>query len=152
MTNEDLVLDEFKKLVGQQMEPEVWEAGREHIKWFAQAIGDPNPLWQDKAYASKSRYKNIIAPPLFLIDSGLVTLVGRLVDMAPHLANINGGTEIDYFRPIEAGDTITTVAKLADAQLKKGKTGSLIFLVFEVTYTNQRGELVAILRNTFVRR
>ena len=152
MTNEDLVLDEFKKLVGQQMEPEVWEAGREHIKWFAQAIGDPNPLWQDKAYAAKSRYKNIIAPPLFLIDSGLVTLVGRLVDMAPHLANINGGTEIDYFRPIEAGDTITTVAKLADAQLKKGKTGSLIFLVFEVTYTNQRGELVAILRNTFVRR
>jgi acyl dehydratase len=152
MTNEDLVLDEFKKLVGQQMEPEVWEAGREHIKWFAQAIGDPNPLWQDKAYAEKSRYKNIIAPPLFLIDSGLVKLVGRLVDMAPHLANINGGTEIEYFRPIEAGDTITTVAKLADAQLKTGKTGSLIFLVFEVTYTNQRGVLVAILRNTFVRR
>jgi acyl dehydratase len=152
MTNEDLVLDEFKKLVGQPMEPEVWEAGREHIKWFAQAIGDPNPLWQDKAYASKSRYKNIIAPPLFLIDSGLVKLVGRLVDMAPHLANINGGTEIEYFRPIEAGDTITTVAKLADAQLKKGKTGSLIFLVFEVTYTNQSGGLVAILRNTFIRR
>ena len=152
MTNEDLVLDEFKKLVGQQMEPEVWEAGREHIKWFAQAIGDSNPLWQDKAYAAKSRYKNIIAPPLFLVDSGLVKLVGRLVDMAPHLANINGGTEIEYFRPIEAGDTITTVAKLADAQLKTGKTGSLIFLVFEVTYTNQRGELVAILRNTFVRR
>jgi len=152
MTNEDLVLDEFKKLVGQQMEPEVWEAGREHIKWFAQAIGDPNPLWQDKAYAAKSRYKNIIAPPLFLIDSGLVKLVGRLVDMAPHLANINGGTEIEYFRPIEAGDTITTVAKLADAQMKTGKAGSLIFLVFEVTYTNQRGELVAILRNTFIRR
>ena len=152
MTNEDLVLDEFKKLVGQQMEPEVWEAGREHIKWFAQAIGDPNPLWQDKAYAAKSRYKNIIAPPLFLVDSGLVKLVGRLVDMAPHLANINGGTEIEYFRPIEAGDTITTVAKLADAQLKTGKTGSLIFLVFEVTYTNQRGELVAILQNTFIRR
>ena len=152
MTNEDLVLDEFKKLVGQQMEPEVWEAGREHIKWFAQAIGDSNPLWQDKAYAAKSRYKKIIAPPLFLIDSGLVKLVGRLVDLAPHLANINGGTEIEYFRPIEAGDTITTVAKLADAQLKTGKTGSLIFLVFEVTYTNQRGELVAILRNTFVRR
>jgi acyl dehydratase len=152
MTNEDLVLDEFKKLVGQQMEPEVWEAGREHIKWFAQAIGDPNPLWQDKAYAEKSRYKNIIAPPLFLIDAGLVKLVGRLVDMAPHKANINGGTEIEYFRPIEAGDTITTVPKLAEAQEKKGKTGSLIFLVFEVTYTNQRGELVAILRNTFIRR
>ena len=64
MTNEDLVLDEFKKLVGQPMEPEVWEAEREHIKWFAQAIGAPNPLWQDKVYAEKSRYRSIIAPPL----------------------------------------------------------------------------------------
>jgi len=152
MTNEDPALNEFKKLVGQEMAPEVWDAGREHIKWFARAIGDPNPLWQDKAYAEKSRYKNIIGPPLFLIDVGLVKLVDRLVDMAPHKANINGGTEIEYFRPIEAGDTITTVPKLADVQEKKGKTGSLIFLVIEVTYTNQRGERVAILRNTFIRR
>jgi acyl dehydratase len=152
MANQDPILEEFKKLVGKEMEPEVWEAGSEHIKWFAQAIGDPNPLWQDKAYAEKSRYKKIIGPPMFLIDVGLVKLVDRLVDMAPLKANINGGTEIEYFRPIAAGDTITTVPKLAEVQEKEGKTGSLIFLVVEVAYRNQRGEPVAIVRNTFVRR
>ena len=83
MANQDPILEEFKKLVGKEMEPEVWEAGTEHIKWFAQAIGDPNPLWQDMAYAEKSRYKKVIGPPMFLIDVGLVKLVDRLVDMAP---------------------------------------------------------------------
>jgi len=152
MTSEPSIVEEFLKLVGKEQEPEVWEAGKEHIKWFAQAIGDPNPLWQDKAHAGKSRYKNIIGPPLYLIDVGLVKLVDRLVDMAPFKANINGGTVIEYFKPIEAGDTITTVAKLADVQEKTGKTGSLIFLVVEVTYTNQRRELVATCRNTFIRK
>jgi len=72
--------------------------------------------------------------------------------MDPLRANINGGTEVEYFKPIKAGDTITTVAKLADVQEKKGKTGSLIILVVEVKYTNQKGELVAICRNTFIHR
>jgi acyl dehydratase len=152
MTSETPIIEEFLKLKGIEMEPEVWEAGAEHIKWFAQAIGDPNPLWQNRAYAEKSRYKEIIGPPLFLLDVGLVKLVDRLVDMAPLKANINGGTEVEYFGPIFAGDTITTVAKLAEVEEKKGKTGSLIFLVVEVRYTNQRGELVKICRNTFIRR
>jgi len=152
MTSEQSIVEEFVKLVGKEQAPEVWEAGKEHIKWFAQAIGDPNPLWQDKAYAGKSRYKNIIGPPLYLIDVGLVRLVDRLVEMDSLRANINGGTEVEYFKPIEAGDTITTVVRLADVQEKKGKTGSLIFLVVEVKYTNQRGELVAICRNTFIHR
>jgi acyl dehydratase len=113
MTNKESVTEEYAKLVGKEQEPEVWEVGKEHIKWFTQAIGDPNPLWRDKAFAEKTRYKNIIGPPLYLIDVGLVKLVDRLVEMDPLRANINGGTEIEYFKPIEAGDTITTVAKLA---------------------------------------
>ena len=128
MVNEESVLEAFKKLVGKEMEPEVWDAEKGHMKRFAQAIGDPNPLWQDAEYASRSRYGNVIGPPLYLIDVGLVKFVDLLVEMAPHKANINGGTEIEYFKPIQAGDTITTVAKLAQVQEKKGSTGSLIFL------------------------
>jgi acyl dehydratase len=89
---------------------------------------------------------------LHLIDTGLVRLVDRLVDMAPEKANINGGTELDFYRPMKVGDTITTVAKLANVKEKAGKSGSMIFLTVEVSYTNQRGELVTRCRNTFIRR
>jgi acyl dehydratase len=152
MTQEESILEKFKALVGKEAEPEVWDAEKGQMKHLARAIGDPNPLWQDMDYARKTRYGTVIGPPLFLIDRGLVKFVDRMVDMAPDKANINGGTEIEYFQPIKAGDTITTVARLADVQEKVGKSGSMIFLHIEVKYTNQRGELAAICRNTFIRK
>jgi len=146
------ITEEFVKLIGIEAEPEFWEVEKGHIRRFAQAIGDPNPLWQDEGYAGKTRYSEIIAPPFFLIDAGLVKFVDRLVDMCPDKANINGGTEIDFYRPMKVGDTITTVAKLSEVKEKTGKSGPMIFLTVEVTYSNQEGELVARCRNTFIRR
>jgi acyl dehydratase len=144
--------EEFVKLIGVEAEPEFWEVEKGHIRRFAQAIGDPNPLWQDEEYAGKTRYGEIIAPPFFLIDAGLVKFVDRLVDMCPDKANVNGGTEIDFYRPMKVGDTIKTVARLSEVKERTGKSGAMIFLTVEVTYTDQRGELVARCRNTFIRR
>ncbi len=143
---------EFNKLVGVEAEPETWKVEKDHIKRFAEATSDPNPIYRDEAYAAKTRYGGIIAPPQFLIDAGLVRFVDKLVDMCPDKANINGGTDLEFYQPMRPGDTITTVAKLAEVKEKKGKTGEMIFLTVEVTYTNQRGELVAVCRNTFIRK
>jgi len=146
------IAEEFVKLIGVEAEPEFWEVEKGHIRRFAQAIGDPNPLWQDDQYAGKTRYGEIIAPPFFLIDAGLVKFVDKLVDMCPHKANINGGTEIEFYWPMRVGDTIKTVAKLSEVKERTGKSGMMIFLTVEVTYSNQKGELVAKCRNTFIRR
>jgi len=153
MIEEAVISEEFRKLVGIEAEPEIWEVEKGHIRRFAQAIGDPNPLYQDMEYAHNSRYGNIIGPPTFMIDNGLVKFVDSLLEIeCPLQANINGGTEIEYYRPMEVGDTITTVAKLSEVREKEGKTGKLLFLIVEVNYTNQKGELVAKCRNTFIRR
>jgi len=147
-----LAAENFRKLLGIEAEPEYWDVEKGHIKRFAQAIGDENPLYHDEDYAKKTRYGEIIAPPFFLIDAGLVKLVDRLVEMAPELANINGSTEIEFYQPMKVGDRIKTVAKLANVEEKIGKSGPMIFLTIEVTYTNQRQEIVAKCRNIFIRR
>ena len=152
MSEMSSIAEEFVKLIGVEAEPEFWEVEKGHIRRFAQAIGDPNPLWQDEEYAGKTRYGEIIALPFFLIDAGLVKFVDRLVDMCPHKANINGGTEIEFYGPMRVGDTISTVAKLSEVKERTGKSGMMIFLTVEVTYSNQKGELVAKCRNTFIRR
>lgn len=152
MNEMSLIAEAFMKLIGVEAEPEFWEVEKGHIRRFAQAIGDPNPLWQDEQYAGKTRYGEIIAPPFFLIDAGLVKFVDKLVDMCPHKANINGGTEIEFYSSMKVGDTISTVAKLSEVKERTGKSGMMIFLTVEVTYSNQKGELVARCRNTFIRR
>ena len=153
MTEESVITEELRNMVGVEAEPEVFEVEKGHIRRFAEAVGDPNPLWQDETYARKSRYGNIIAPPMFLQDEGKNKFADRLMEMPLTLPGfLNGGIEAEFHKPMIPGDVITTRAKLADLSEKQGKTGKLLFMVIEVTFTNQRGELVSISRNTFIRR
>jgi len=150
MTEESAITEELRNMVGVAAEPEVFEVEKGHIRRFAKAVGDPNPLWQDEAYARKSRYGSIISPPMFLQDEGKNKFADRLMEIISPLGFLNGGLDIEFYKPMIPGDMITTQAKLSDLYEKQGKTGKLLFMVIEVTFTNQQGELVSISRNTFI--
>jgi N-terminal half of MaoC dehydratase len=139
MTTSTSVLERLKARVGVDG-PEVTapvEAG--HVRRFAEAIGDPNPRWKREA------------PPTFLVALAPVSL---------HLAEaeeygkgwLNGGNRFAYFAPVMIGDQITAKGRVADVYEKEGSTGNLLFIIFETDYTNQKGELVARLRGTAIRR
>ena len=53
---------------------------------------------------------------------------------------------------MKIGDQITATGRIADVYEKSGSTGTLLFIVFETDYVNQRGDLVARLRGTTIRR
>lgn len=150
---ETLISDELKNLLTVEQEPQIFEIEKGHIKRFAQAIGDPNPLWQDEEYSRKSRGGSIVAPPLFLIDLGASEMAENLMKVpCPLPGFLNGGLDIEYYKPIMPGDTITTVSKLVDVQEREGKSGKLLFMIVETTYTNQKGELAVKERHNFIRR
>jgi len=153
MAEESVITEELRNRVGVEAEPEVFEVEKGYIRRYAQAIGDPNPLWQDEAYARKSRYGSIISPPTFLQDHAIIEFVDELLEIECPLPRLlNGGMEVECYKPMTPGDVITTRAKLADLYEKHGKGGKLMFMVVDATFTNQRGELVAKGRHTFIRR
>jgi len=154
LTSETVITEELKNMVGIEGEPDVFEVEKGHIRRFAQAIGDPNPLWQDETYANKSGHGGIIAPPTFLFSQVVDNRsksISRLLKMSPLPRHLNGGTEVECYNPAMPGDVITSRAKLIDLYEKQGKTEKLLFMVIEQTYTNQRGELVAKGRRTFIK-
>jgi acyl dehydratase len=61
-------LADLRQLIGipieDTLEPWCHEATRDNIRHWAHGIGDDNPLWCDPAYAAKSRYGRLVAPPL----------------------------------------------------------------------------------------
>jgi N-terminal half of MaoC dehydratase/MaoC like domain len=57
---------------------------------------------------------------------------------------LNGGQRSLYFNPIRPGDVISCSASLADAYEKDGRLGTMLFLIDETRWTNQRDELVKI--------
>ena len=73
------------------------------------------------------------------------------MEMNESLSIINGGMELECYKPSMPGDVITMRAKLIDLYEKQGKTGKLLFMVIEITYINQRAELAGKGRYTFIR-
>jgi len=113
------------------------EAG--HVRRFAEAIGDDNPRWKTEA------------PPTFLVALAGASM--HLDDAEDYGKGwLNGGNRFEYFAPVMIGDQITARGHIADVFDKSGASGEMLFIVFETEYTNQRGELVAKVRGTVIRR
>ena len=68
----------------------------------------------------------------------------------PGRRGLNGGQKSWYFAPMRVGDTITTNVTLIDAYEKEGRLGTMLFLVDEARWNNQRGELVRIGQRTSI--
>ena len=153
MVESSVITEEMRRAIGVESKPFSMEIEKGAIKKFADAIDDPNPLWRDEEYAKKSRYGGIIAPPTFstcIRDDDLMRPVLGLECSLKRL--LNGGNEFEYFQPIRPGDTISVTLKLTDVQEREAKTGKTLFMYYDVTYRNQRGEIVVIQHNTIIRR
>jgi acyl dehydratase len=83
--------------------------GREKIREFADAIGDPNPVYRDRAAAAALGYADVIAPPTFPI---VVTMrASHQVVKDPALGLdyakvVHGEQQFHHQRPIQAGDVL----------------------------------------------
>ncbi len=62
------------------------------------------------------------------------------------------GQAIECLAPVRPGDTLLATTKLRDVYAKTGRSGKMVFVAWETTFTNQRSEAVALVRDTHVRR
>jgi acyl dehydratase len=148
---ESLITQAWRDLLAHEFPPTVLEVEQGNIRRWAEAVGDPNPLWNNDDYARKSRYGKMVAPLTFLIDRGITPIADRIIATEGPPSFLNGGTEIEYFKPIEVGDRITATQKLADIKEKTGSSGRMLILLCEINYKNQKGDLVRRCRQTFIR-
>jgi acyl dehydratase len=99
-----------------------YQVGREKIREFADAIGDPNPAYRDREAARALGHADVIAPPTFPII--VATEASRQVIDDPALGLdfgrvVHGDQRFSYTRPICAGDelvatvTITSIRTMA---------------------------------------
>src|SRR3989304_468362 len=67
---ESMISEEMRAEIGVEGAPRsfVIEAG--HIRHFATAIDDANPIYADEAYARNTPYGGVIAPPTFFRATG----------------------------------------------------------------------------------
>jgi len=129
-----------------------FEVGREHIRQFADAIGDPNPIYRDRAAAQAAGHPDVVAPPTFLTVLGF-RFGGDSPVTDPALGLnyalvVHGEQKFELHRPVRAGDVLSGVSRVAD--IRAAGRNELMTMVTEVT--DAAGERVATTTSTLVSR
>jgi acyl dehydratase len=101
--------------IGRAFPPsEPYEVTRVKIKEFADAIGDPNPVYRDREAAKAAGYPDVIAPPTFPIVISLTIDALHDPELGLNFAMVvHGEQRFEYERPLRAGDVITTESTIA---------------------------------------
>jgi acyl dehydratase len=144
------------------------------IRRYFQATMDCDPLYYDVIHAAKSRYRGVVAPPLFPLrfrhlpgdsdpldefqsDSnfdghGNVLVNQGLPPFEPGLPRmLNGGNEIELRENARRGDVIASDARIASIIEKQGNSGPLVFVTIASTYSvENRDALLLRCRQTYI--
>ena len=141
-----------QSFVGRKYPPTpAYEVGREKIREFADAIGDPNPAYRDADAARALGYPDVIAPPTFPIV--LSMRAGAQVAFDPELGLdysrvVHGEQRFVYSRPVRAGDRLTVTVSVESIRSAAGND----LLTTRGDVSTADGELVLTAYSTLVAR
>jgi acyl dehydratase len=130
-----------RSLIGRESEPVVHEVEKGAIRRFAEALGDPNPIYVDEEAARAAGYPSLVAPPTFPAALTGNERFRHSLDLGTR-SILHGEQQFEYTRPVVAGDRITVKSRVADVQERSGAGGPMEVIVLEDEGRDDKGELV----------
>jgi acyl dehydratase len=128
-----------------------YEVSRVKIAEFADAIGDPNPLYRDRAAAQAAGYADVIAPPTLAIVISMASSAQAVADPGLGLNYamvVHGEQRFEYSRQLMAGDVVTAQATISDIK----EAGRNVLMTTETQIRTVDGEHVCTAHSTLVER
>ena len=145
------------------------------LRRFIHATMEQDPIHLDEQAAAASRFGGLVAPLLYPMhafrralnspdpldralndpdwdgSSGGGGAALPPLDL-PFERNLNGGSEVEFFRFARVGDVISQMSTYVDAFEKESKSGPMVLVISETEFTNQEGEPLFRVRRTDIRR
>ena len=156
--SESLITDEMRAVIGVESKPWICELDKTAVRMFARSVGQTDPVFYDEEEAKRAGYRSLPAPPGYL---GTPIFDPKRSEGAPGRAGpqpsreltriLNGGTEIEYLDDICAGDVLTARSHVAGYEERKGSIGDMLIVTSKTTYTNQDGNVAAVVTGTLIR-
>lgn len=142
---------ELQHLIGKSGKPYTFQVDHRHIRQFARAIGDLNPLYFDEAYAKNTVHRGIIAPPTFPI--AMLDETGEALNLGlDYNRMLHGEQQFIYTRPIRVHDQLTCQQVVTDVYEREGKNGTMAFVVLDTEITDADGQHVVTSRTNIIYR
>jgi len=128
-----------------------YEVSRVKIAEFADAIGDPNPVYRDPGAARAAGYPDVIAPPTFPVVVAMAASGKAVADPGlgvNYAMVVHGEQRFTYSRPLHAGDVVTAQSTISDIR----EIRSITMLTTETQIRTVDGEHVCTGISTLVER
>jgi acyl dehydratase len=116
----------------------------EHVKRFARAVGENNPLFFDPDAARELGFPEALAPPTFTVTQ--IFLVPReererrLGANLDYARVLHGEQEFAYARLPVVGEVLKGTMRISKDFSKEGKRGGTMrFVTYETTFTDAQG-------------
>lgn len=138
-----------RSLIGRKSEPILHEVERGEIRRFAEAVGDPNPIYVDDAAARAAGFAALAAPPTYAAVLAANERFRQSLDLGSR-AILHVDQQLEYGRPLVAGDVLTLQSRVADVQERAGGGGPMDILVVEDEARDAQGVVVFRARSTLV--
>jgi acyl dehydratase len=140
-----------RSLLGKEHNAGPFQVTRELIEGFCATLGETNPLYLQEDAAQSAGYDTVLAP------NSLCTLFVHDVVLPDIKLNfgkgrVHAGQVLETLGPIHAGDTLSASSRLKDVYAKTGRTGTMVFIVWQTVFSNQRGEAVAAVEESYAAR
>ena len=148
-TDEEIKYD--RSLLGVEHPMGPFHVTEEMIVRYARATGETAPPFTGERTARDPKSGGLVAPPtfciLFMSDVERPDIKLEFGEMS-----LFAGQAIECLAPVRPGDTLEATTRLKEVYAKTGRSGKMVFAVWESSFTNQRGETVTLVRESFVRR
>jgi len=149
------ITDDMRAQIGAESPPWTYEVTSTSVRAFARGVGYVDPVYYDIAAARRAGYRNLPAPPTYLgtpvflpgrsHDTFSVPIEGQPTVKHGLRGLLDGGSQIEYFADICAGDTLTVVNRLENLEVRQSKAlGTMLIATQKTSVTNQDGTLVAV--------
>ncbi|MER5458019.1 MaoC family dehydratase N-terminal domain-containing protein [Micromonospora sp. NPDC002389] len=156
-----LLTDEVRALLGSRRVYTAPEPlGAAACRYFAQAVGDDNPIYRDGEFARAHGLPGVTAPPTLICETGQYT--GLPMDRdgyaghswhlhVPGTRQVRGGNAYTFHRRVRPTDVITATWEIHDLTEKRTRDGKDMLIVgSRATYTDQDGDLLAVNEETII--
>jgi hypothetical protein len=149
MAAEFELTDEMRSVIGVESEPWPVEVTTTSIRAFARGVGYTDLRYYDEAASDGA----MPAPPCYLGTPVWIPGQSDVTFSGPRTTGpsvkhglkglLDGGTEVVYERPLQAGDRLFMTSKVADLEVKESKgLGKMLVITSEQTFTEQDGGAV----------
>ena len=140
-----------RSLYGVEHKAGPFEITSEIIDQANSSVGETGPAFSSDEGAKAAGYERRVAPPT--LPCILVRQVA-LPDVKVQFGktSMHAGQRVEPKASVYAGDQLTASSHLKDVYTKTGRSGTMVFVVWETTFSNQDGTVVAEVQESFARR